>query len=180
MGRDWNAIINEGVHTGLEAFGIIVEGHMVLLAPIDEGRLRSSIGYSVKGKPSLKKDGVDTPGHDYTLHVGTSVEYAMIMEHGGWVTAKNAKFLAIPLKKELKGRSPRDLPNLSVLRSKAGSLLLGTWRGEEFEPMFALKKRVYVPAHPYARPAYEKNKHRATETVSAGITAALKKHRRHA
>jgi HK97 gp10 family phage protein len=82
---------------GLVKVGIIIEGQAVRLTPVGQypadsgrvgGRLKGSITYatqSARSNPSGEAgsdDGVSSPTNDYTLHVGTNVEYAPYVEYG--------------------------------------------------------------------------------------------------
>lgn len=68
--------------------GLIVQGQAVVLAPVDTGYLRGSIvtASNVKDtdtrpdKNGRKASGIEAPSSDNEVLVGTSVEYATIME----------------------------------------------------------------------------------------------------
>ena len=80
------------------------------------------------------------------------VPYAKIQETGGTITAKNGKYLCIPLPAALDGSgqpirsSPRDWPNTFCAKSKAGNLLIFQKRGTSIVPLYVLKSSVTIPA----------------------------------
>ena len=87
---------------------------------------------------------------------GTVAErYAALQEYGGTVTPKRGRYLAIPFGAALTGagvpryRSPRDVPDLHMVRGKGGNPVLGrtigTGKGARFEGLFALVRRSQVP-----------------------------------
>jgi HK97 gp10 family phage protein len=60
----------------------------MIRAPVDTGRLAGSITWATDKKrsavepPATGRDAVDSPKDEWTLHVGTAVEYAPYMEYG--------------------------------------------------------------------------------------------------
>jgi hypothetical protein len=70
--------------------GLVVEGQAKLLAPVDSGRLRSSIttvsGYGDRTKPrgkgSVDSDLIAKPDDKNETHVGTPVIYGPYIEYG--------------------------------------------------------------------------------------------------
>ena len=87
----WDDALRAAAIRGLVKAGIIIEGQAVRLAQVDTGRLKGSITYATKTARSNAKnqeDGVSVPSDDYTLHVGTNVEYAPYVEYG---TRRNKK-----------------------------------------------------------------------------------------
>ncbi len=106
---------------------------------------------------------------------GGLVNYAGIHEHGGTITAKRGKFLAIPLDKTKAGVarrvSPRDYPNTFIAKhiifqrlkkattktgkfkrnkkaldpQKYGAFGITAANNEDIIPLFVLKKSVYIP-----------------------------------
>ena len=79
------------------------------------------------------------------------IVYARIQETGGTITAKNGKFLCIPLSAALNAAglpinsSPRDWPNTFCAKSKAGNLIIFQKRGTTIIPLYVLKTSVYIP-----------------------------------
>lgn len=100
-----------------------------------------------------------------SVNIGTNVEYAAIHEFGGTVTAKNGKYLAIPVG-SYKG-SPRDHDDLVPVKTKGGSLVLMDRSGTV---QYVLKASVQIPAQPYLRPAMDENQER---TINAMAKAFL-------
>jgi hypothetical protein len=82
----------------------------------------------------------------------TDLAYALILEIGGTIRPKKAKFLAVPVTDAArKAGSPRNMPGLVYVQSVKGQPMLV----EEFtgKVQYILKKLVTIPAHPYLRPA---------------------------
>jgi len=85
---------------------------------------------------------------------GSYLRRAVIMEKGGTIKAKNAKYLTIPTKAVKKMRRARDYPDLFVVHS--GRLMfLAREKGSGIEPMFWLKRKVTLPARPTLKTAVE-------------------------
>ena len=59
--------MENAVERGLEAIGLMAEGHAKKITPVDTGRLRNSISHAVK---------------DNAAYIGTNVEYATYVEAG--------------------------------------------------------------------------------------------------
>lgn len=59
--------LQEAVERGLEAIGLVAEGHAKELCPVDTGRLRNSISHATDGE---------------AVYIGTNVEYAPYVELG--------------------------------------------------------------------------------------------------
>jgi HK97 gp10 family phage protein len=90
------------------------------------------------------------------LEIGTNLEYAPIHEHGGTITPKNGKYLAIPISKSARAAgSPRKFALQLYLRKAAsGNLVLTSMEGDVH---YVLKTSVTIPAQPFLRPAYDDN-----------------------
>jgi hypothetical protein len=83
--------------------------------------------------------------------------YAKTHEYGKVINARRAQNLAIPLTDEAENvKSPRDIDNLFLIRSRRGNVLLVRRDGRRIEPMFLLKPSVRIPARPYIRPTSAK------------------------
>jgi hypothetical protein len=73
----------------------------------------------------------------------------------GEVKPKNKKFLTIPVARVARGRSAADFPEMRIMKTKAGKLLLvrdlekGRKGQGKIEIMFALKNRVFIPKRLY-------------------------------
>ncbi len=89
--------MDQAISIALEASGLIVEGQAKALCPVDSGRLRNSISYSIDGKvEGLNKagkrkkgkqeassdDGVKPNPAKDTVVIGTNVEYGPHVELG--------------------------------------------------------------------------------------------------
>jgi len=160
--EEWNkklitfgALLKVGVQNSLEGAALVAERAGKVNATrklnVRSGRLRSSIRAEVR------------PGFVLALMAGSQkdVKYAALQEWGGTVKPKKSRHLAIPLPAARTAAgvsrypSPRAVPGLFFLKSKAGNLLLVQRDGDKIRPMYVLKDRVTVPARPYLRPALE-------------------------
>ena len=80
------------------------------------------------------------------------VKYALIQETGGVISAKNGKFLAIPLPAAMTSDGvpllpgPRNWPNTFVARTKNGNLVIFMKKGVQIVPLYVLKPQVTIPA----------------------------------
>ena len=104
--------------------------------------------------------------------VGTDVEYAAIQEFGGTITAKNGKYLAIPVNETAQMYKPMDFPGkLHFQGDNSGGVLMNA----EGEVFYALKPSVTIPAHPYLRPALDENIDRAVESAGRALKKIINK-----
>lgn len=84
----WDDAMLAAARKGLVEAGIILEGEVVNWCPVDTGRLKGSITFATSSlrtlakSPAQQPDAVSEPDDDYTLHVGTNVEYAPYVEYG--------------------------------------------------------------------------------------------------
>jgi len=85
---NWGQVLREAARIALPGIGVMIEGQAVLLAPKDTGRLQGSITYATDKvsdrprHPAKTDDKVSAPDDEWTLHVGTNVEYAEYQEYG--------------------------------------------------------------------------------------------------
>ena len=56
---------------------------------------------------------------------------AEVNEYGAVIKPKSGKYLAIPLSKAYKGRSPREFSDLFTVRGKSGDLFLAKEKGKK-------------------------------------------------
>ena len=79
------------------------------------------------------------------------IVYARIQETGGVISAKNGKFLAIPLPGALTSdgvpimKGPRMWPNTWVAKTKNGNLVIFYKLGDRTIPLYVLKTSVTIP-----------------------------------
>jgi HK97 gp10 family phage protein len=74
----------------LAASGLLLSNEAGELAPVDQGRLRRSITYSIRERQNIPNrygppdagDGIDSKPEDLQCYVGTNVEYAPYQEYG--------------------------------------------------------------------------------------------------
>lgn len=103
-----------------------------------------------------------------SVDVGTDVEYAAIHEFGGTVTAKNGKYLAIPVG-SYKG-SPRDHDDLAPVKTKNGNLVMMDRSGTV---QYVLKASVQIPAQPYLRPAMDENQEKIIDVMAKAFRQVI-------
>jgi HK97 gp10 family phage protein len=96
-----------------------------------------------------------------TVDIGTDLVYAAIHEFGGTITAKNGKYLAIPVG-SYKG-SPNDHPDLKLRKTGGGTLLMVDAAGTA---QYVLKSSVTIPAQPYLRPAMDEHRDEAMNVMA--------------
>lgn len=132
-------------------------------------------------------------------HVQSNLVYAAIHNFGGEVVAKKSQYLAIPLGPAktpagvAKFASPRDVPGLTLIKSRSGTLLLvkmlgltnkgrqktKTYAGpvgptkSEFVPWFVLKKSVRVPATHYVDKSIAETEEMASSDVQSAIDETI-------
>jgi phage gpG-like protein len=94
--------------------------------------------------------------------ISISVPYAAIHEYGGTIKAKNAKYLTIPLPSNQTPSGVMKKTARQVIeeggftaKSKKGNLLMFGKKGQDIEPLFALKKQVDIPARLGFRETFE-------------------------
>lgn len=94
----WDDAMLKAARKGLVEAGIIIKDQAVALCPARHGRLRGSITFATASFKSPLQSAVPEGGYeavnpksddrvidspdDYTLHVGTNVEYAPYVEYG--------------------------------------------------------------------------------------------------
>jgi HK97 gp10 family phage protein len=102
-GKEVEKQIHSITEKALLTGGHLIEGDAKQLCPADSGRLRSSISvnWTNSGRPSAvvrspakEGDGVsmpDTKKDEFTVHIGTNVEYAIYVEYGTGIFAEGGK-----------------------------------------------------------------------------------------
>jgi hypothetical protein len=76
-------------------------------------------------------------------------------EYGATITPKNGKFLAVPLCKEARGKSPKDFPDQLV---RVGSVLHKKGGKKVGKEMFVLLKKVVIPERSFLRATADSSK----------------------
>jgi phage gpG-like protein len=97
---------------------------------VQSSRLLRSIKYQISGDKIL---------------IGTNLAYAKIQHEGGTITPKKAKYLAIPLQKIAKVKSPRDFQNTFI----RNGIIFQKQADDKIIALYVLKKSVTIPARPY-------------------------------
>ncbi len=118
-------------------------------------------------------------------------KYAAIHEHGGVITPRGSKYLAVPLDAakaaggDVRG-SPRSFTDTFFATSKAGNLILFRNTGRKrpkdlqpeqpdpsIEPLFVMKKEVRIPARLGFFNAWAENQKKRTEDIAKAADVAL-------
>lgn len=87
-GKNYEKAMDNAIERTLVTAGIMIEGDAVARVPVDSGRLKGSITYATRKKQTRPSgnaksdDGVSTPRDEWTVHIGTNVEYAPHIEYG--------------------------------------------------------------------------------------------------
>lgn len=97
-----------------------------------------------------------------------------VHEFGATIRPVRAQFLAIPLgpARTAAGVSrggPRAFQPLVTIKSRSGNLLLVKKRGEDFTPMFVLKRSVRVPARLGFRKTWQEELYKIKAEINAAI-----------
>jgi hypothetical protein len=114
----WDDAMLAAARKGLVEIGIIVTDQAVSICPTGRypgtgrigGRLKGSITYATSSmrtlannpKVSQHGDEVSAPSDDYTLHIGTNVEYAPYVEYGTvkWPTGQPYLRVSMDIKRD--------------------------------------------------------------------------------
>ncbi len=113
------------------------------------------------------------------VRVGTNVVYAPIHEFGGSVKAKGGG-LTVPIHPDAKraskkGESARDQSDLFMIKRPGKSPLLARDGGGQLDIMYAMPKRVVIPARPAWRPVFKRNIKKFGNSVRRSVDQALQK-----
>jgi len=138
------------------------------------GHLRRSIqGRTKRASEDVIEVHVSAGG---TAALGT-IKYARIQELGGTVRPKTARMLAIPLGPALtaagvnRRTSPRDNPNLVLIKSRAGRLLLiDKYTGV---PFYVLKHQVEIKPKYYLRDGLKKAMNDRRPELDAAVAKVI-------
>lgn len=81
---------------------------------------------------------------------------ANVHEFGAQIKAKNGKYLSIPLEKNFRHISPRQVSGLFVYRSRRGNLFLARRKGNgRLEMCYWLTKEVNIPERSFIRAGFD-------------------------
>ena len=140
----------------------VLGAHMVGMVEPEHSissNLKCSITYATvteQPQPPKKKqlgEPLKAPGKKLTLKVGTTVEYAAMVEFGGTLKPNTAKALTIPISDNAKGKKATDFDDLFIIKEGDGQAFLVRKVGDKaIEIMFMLVKSVNLSAHPFLRP----------------------------
>lgn len=115
------------------------------------------------------------------VRLGKPIKYAGILETGGTITAKNAKYLTIPLPSALTPtgqlkKKAREWDNTFVKKSKAGNLILYQHNGKgKVTPLFILKKSVRIKPRRYMEKTMKEMKNRIVMALRGALERGLAK-----
>lgn len=99
---------------------------------------------------------------DHEWRVGCKLDtapQARLLEFGGRVGVRNKEWLTIPASREAivhktRGGTAREFPKrLAFVMRNGNAYLIEAGRGDLFKIHYILKKSVFIPAHPFLRPA---------------------------
>lgn len=80
-------------------------------------------------------------------------------EFGAHITPKNGKYLSIPLERNFRGVSPKNVSGLFVYRSKTGNLFLARKKGKkELQMCYWLTKEINIPERSFLRAGFDANR----------------------
>lgn len=91
-------------------------------------------------------------GQDFTNII------ANVHEFGTTIKPKKGKYLAIPIRRESKGKSPRDFQNLTFIPRNKDSPILAIVEGTKVTPLFLLKRKVTIPERSFLRTSFDDKK----------------------
>ena len=100
---------------------------------VESGKLLRSIKYRIDGDKIIISAG------------GAGIPYAKIHHYGGRIFPKKAKYLAIPLTRAARNKSPREFEDTFIQK---GIIFRNVKKGK-IEAIYKLKKFVDIPARPY-------------------------------
>lgn len=83
---------------------------------------------------------------------------ANVHEFGATIRPTKGKYLAIPISRESKGKSPLDFQGLVFLPLGSNAGIFARTKGKTVKPLFLLKKKVVIPERSFVRTSFdEKN-----------------------
>ncbi len=137
---------------------------------------------SGKGIRSIKRS-IKVKGRTISTVTGTigARKELAIHERGGRISAKNVKYLTIPLDAALrpngtpKRRSSRQWDRTFVQRSKNGHLLIFQRRGRSIIPLYLLRRSVEIPPRLGMEDTLRKTRPTFVESAVSAMLAELQK-----
>lgn len=109
---------------------------------------------------------------------GELLKIARVQEFGATITPKNAKNLAIPLRPDMKGKSPKEVEgaiyvdngeNRFICRKAGG----GKKGPERLEFLFLLLPKVTIPERSFLRAGYDGNKDKLAEACQRAVRRVI-------
>lgn len=88
----------------------------------------------------------------------TLLKIAAVQEFGATITAKNAKNLAIPLRPDMKGKSPREIDGGFFYTNGENNFIARQKGKGKIELLFLLVPSVTIPERSFIRAGYDGNK----------------------
>lgn len=98
---------------------------------------------------------------------------ARVHEFGATITPRNAKNLAIPLKKSMRGKSPRDIENTWVLESNGVAYIVRDQGKDRIEFLFMLLPRAVIPERSFLRAGYDANKSKIEKALMIKVNEVI-------
>lgn len=89
---------------------------------------------------------------------GEMLMIANVHEFGATITPKTAQNLAIPLKPQCKGKSPRDFDNTWILDNGENRFVVRDKGNDEIDFLFLLVPSVTIPERSFIRAGYDANR----------------------
>jgi HK97 gp10 family phage protein len=120
--------------------------------------------------PSIHSEVSSVSETSATVDIGTDVVYAAIQEFGGTVSAKNGKYLAIPIGDF--NDSPKNHSDLKLRKTGGGNLIMVDASGKA---QYVLQTSVTIPPHPYLRPAMDENQQEAMNVIGMAFKTMIDK-----
>lgn len=145
---------------GVSLLRAVGAGSQIILRAVKENILKQGLWRTRTLSRSVHREVTERTSTRAAVEIGTNLEYARIHEFGGTITARQGKYLAIPVG-SYKG-SPRQYGDLRPVKTKGGALILMDATGTA---QYVLKRSVEIPTRPYMRPAFDEKKDAAVREV---------------
>lgn len=89
---------------------------------------------------------------------GDHAWFAGIHEYGAHITAKNGKYLIVPVHPKAKGKKASSFNDLWTLKANSGELFLCRNKGKnDFEVLYWITKSVKIPERSFLRTGHDEN-----------------------
>lgn len=130
-------------------------------------KLRVRIG--VQGSSGKNGSGQSVSADDGILMI------AGVHEYGLTIKPKKAKNLAIPLKRELRDKSPRDIRNTWILTTDTGHVFIVKDKGkDQIDFLYMLVPSVNIPERSFIRGSYDSGRQTLDDIADKAIGKIIK------